>query len=36
MLTVPTMPAMMLPRERIEANAGEIEAATEFAQHLPS
>lgn len=35
MATVPTMPGLVLSRERIEANSGEIEPATEFAQHLP-
>ena len=35
MAAVPTMPALVLARHRIEANAGEIEPAVEFAQHRP-
>jgi NAD(P)H-dependent FMN reductase len=35
MAPVPTMPGLVLGRERIEANSGEIEPAAEFAQHLP-
>jgi NAD(P)H-dependent FMN reductase len=34
MKIVPTMPALVLARERIEANAGEVEPAREFAGHL--
>ncbi len=33
--TVPTMPAFTLPRERIEANDGQIDPALDFAAHLP-
>ena len=35
MIPVATMPGLVLSRERIEANAGEIEPAAEFARHLP-
>jgi NAD(P)H-dependent FMN reductase len=35
MATVPTMPGLVLPRHRIEANAGEVEPAAEFVQHRP-
>jgi NAD(P)H-dependent FMN reductase len=31
MATVPTMPGLVLPRPRIEANSGEVEPAAEFA-----
>ena len=34
MKPTPTMPAFRLSRERIEANAGLIEAAVEFAEHV--
>jgi NAD(P)H-dependent FMN reductase len=34
MAPVPTMPGLVLSREHIEANSGEIEPAVEFAQHL--
>jgi NAD(P)H-dependent FMN reductase len=34
MKPVPTMPGLRLARERIEANAGDVEPAVEFADHL--
>ena len=36
MATVPTAPALILGRELIEANTGEIDPASEFASHLPT
>ncbi len=36
MATVPTAPALVLARELIEANTGEIDPASEFAGQLPS
>jgi len=35
MAPIPTRPGLKLARERIEANSGEIDPATEFADHLP-
>ena len=35
MATVPTMPGLVLSRERIEANSGEVEPAAKLLQHLP-
>ena len=36
MKTVETMPGFTLAREHIETNAGQIDPATEFAEHLPA
>jgi NAD(P)H-dependent FMN reductase len=36
MIPVPTMPGLVLARARIEANAGHVEPAVEFAQHRPA
>ena len=35
MQPVTTMPGLILPRERVEANTGQVTAAEEFAAHLP-
>jgi len=36
MKLAPTKPALNLPREMIEANAGQIDPAVQFASHLPT
>jgi NAD(P)H-dependent FMN reductase len=35
MQTMATMPGLVLPRDRVEANTGRVNAAEEFAAHLP-
>ena len=34
--TVPTAPALVLPRRLIEANTGEIDPGSEFKDHVPT